>query len=87
MGLSKTSDVARSTTKKRGKKTPAAHHQSTNHITKSLVPHREPVEKHSNLKGVSSQSHRICVPMFNAASEGTLAHSRVEHWHKNFMDR
>jgi hypothetical protein len=58
-----------------------------NYINKSLVPCQELVDQHNNLKEVSSQSSRICVPMFNAARGGTIAHSRVGHQHINFMDR
>jgi hypothetical protein len=40
------------------------------YIDKNLVPHREIMNQRSNLKGVSSQSHRIYVPTFKAAGDG-----------------
>jgi hypothetical protein len=39
-------------------------------MNKSLVPHREIINQHNNLKGVSSQSDRIYVPMFNVVGGG-----------------
>jgi hypothetical protein len=56
-GLIQRPPMEKEATLKSGVKKPAAHRQPTNHITKSLVPHQEPAEKHSNLKGVSSKSH------------------------------
>jgi hypothetical protein len=55
--------------------------------SKSLVPHWKFGKQHINLKGVSSQSYWICVPMFSAAQEGTIAHSRVGHWCANFLHK
>jgi hypothetical protein len=60
--------------------------QRGNH-SKSLVPHQKLANQHNNLKGVSSQSHWIWVPMFNAAEEGAITHDRVGHWRSNFFSK
>jgi hypothetical protein len=57
----------------------------SNHKYKSLVLHRKLADQHSSIKGVPSQSYWFCVPMFNVAGRGTIAHSRMGHWHINFM--
>jgi hypothetical protein len=56
-GLIQRPPMEKEATLKSGVKKPTTHRQPANHITKSLVPHREPAEKHNNLKGVSSKSH------------------------------
>jgi hypothetical protein len=47
------------------------------YINKSLVPHQKLVDQHNSLKGVSTQFHRIYVPMFNTVGGGTIVHSCV----------
>jgi hypothetical protein len=58
-----------------------------NYMHKSLLPYQKFVDQHNNLKGVSTQSRWIDVPLFNAAGRGTTTHSHVGHWHINLLDR
>jgi hypothetical protein len=50
-------------------------------MNKSLVPQRKITGKHNNLKGVSSQSRRIYVPMFNVAGGGNIARIGEGYYH------
>jgi hypothetical protein len=61
--------------------------QKRDNHSRSLVPHRKLANQHNNLKGVSSQSRWIWVPMLNAAKEGAITQGRMGHCHSFFFEK